>query len=397
MLCGPGYTSKAKQGEPMGCMVDEKEECSAGFACEHTTAMSEARWQCLRREVLLDKPTPRKGEKFVVVRQASFGMLNSVRGGMTAGLLLAALTHRRLLFDWPDVTRNFGATAPARLAPSRQPNAGEWWLAANWTSSWSESGMERRDAKGALLEEVKLERVRDWDSARFVEVQSGATSLPLSPGAVACAARLFGSIRCAKNVRCIQGVAYRVLLSEPTPLLAASLERTLPALPHSTTVVGLHLRSWPKAMEGDDNPPRKVPINDWALSFFDCAELALNEIEGDKVIYFATDNPAFKANATDRLAKFGRVVSTQNEVTHTRTAGKRGAIARTTNGADSAVLDWFALADKSRVFVGTRASTFSDAVIDRGCLGSLDHFWQLGSSGDCGRSTCAAALPLAPG
>lgn len=328
----------------------------------------------------MNTPTPRQGN-FIVVRQASFGMVNSFRGGITAGFLLAALTERRLIFDWPDVVRNF---AGGRLYPARKPKPNEWWLASG--AVWSETGMERRDAKGAAIEEVKIDQVRV--GPRFFQVQSGATSLPSSDPSIACATRLLGSRRCATNVRCIQGAAYRVLLGEPAARLAANL----PA-PAQSTVLGMHLRSWPVAMEGEDNPPRKVPIDDWAHMFFSCAEQALAELQTPALVYFATDEPSFRANATQRLERHDvSVVFGGDEVTHTRPSNKRGARTRSDRGSDNAVADWYALADMSHVFVGTRASTFSDAVIDRGCLGKLTHFWQLGSHGDCGRSTCASAL-----
>lgn len=315
-----------------------------------------------------------------------------------AGLLLAALTHRRIILDWPDVVRNFGATPPARLYPAREPKAGEWWLGNNSSSTWSETGMTRRDAIAATVEEVNLERVREFDSARFVAVQSGATALPMSPGAITCAARLFGSRICATNTRCVQGAAYRILLSQPTQRLKDNLMAVgVPGLDGqgesaASTIVGMHLRSWPKAMEGEDSPPRKVPIDDWATSFFECAEQAVRDIDGNKVIVFATDNPEFKTNATALFAQYGKVLFSTGDVTHTRTVPKSGAVMRTAPGGDSAVLDWFMLAEMSHVFVGTKASTYSNAIIDRGCLGRLTHFWELGISGDCGRSDCKKTL-----
>ena len=61
---------------------------------------------------------------------------------------------------------------------------------------------------------------------------------------------------------------------------------------------------------------------------------------------------------------------------------------RTDAGGDTAVLDFFYNGDRAHYFVGTRASTFSDGIIERGCLSKLDTYWQYGSKMDCKRSAC---------
>ena len=76
------------------------------------------------------------------------------------------------------------------------------------------------------------------------------------------------------------------------------------------------------------------------------------------------------------------------EVTHTRQWHKRGSTARTESGGDTAVLDFYYPAAKAHVFVGTRASTFSDGIIERGCLNNLETYWQYDSKMACKRSAC---------
>ena len=139
------YLDKLWQGETLGCPVHGPNySCSAGVACEETEPWTESRLACLRKELLMDTPLPMPGRKYVIVKQAGFGMANSMRGSVSAGVMLAALTNRRIIVDWGDLTRNFGAMRPLRLTPDRAPEPYEWWLDANSTEAWSETGAPNR-------------------------------------------------------------------------------------------------------------------------------------------------------------------------------------------------------------------------------------------------------------
>ena len=392
------YSDKALQGEPAGCAAaGAAETCRAGVACGGTAPWSDARLACLRRELLLGSDLPREGERYVVVQQAGFGMANSFRGSIAGGVLVAALTGRRIIVDWPDLTRNFGATLPSRLGTARAPGEGEWWRDAARTGFWSETGLKA----GGAVEEVFLERLRVAGAPQFVVSSSGGTSLPVADATRDCAAKLFGSAACVEKKACLAGALSRVVLAEPSEVLLGGMAQIDAAARNAThegrpvdVTLGLHLRSWTPRVEGEEHPSRP-PLDVWGRGFFACAAQALAEIEAKHPgaqlqIHLASDERDFRRNATENFRGHGAVTSAPDamEVTHTRQWHKRGSIKRTDAGGDTAVLDFFYNGDRAHYFVGTRASTFSDGIIERGCLSKLDTYWQYGSKMDCKRSAC---------
>ena len=388
-----GYLDRTAQGEPLGCprpVADRR--CDVGAACAGAALGSAAQTACLRSALLLESAEPVDGQRYVVVQQAGFGMANSFRGSVSAGVLLAAFTGRRLVVDWPDIVRNFGARAPLRLAFDRSPGAGEWWRNGSAAVPWTEAGLRKEG--GAAWEGVLLDRLRGPESPRYVLSSSGGTALPRHPASRACAARIFGSA-CAAAPRCLAGALHRVLLGEPAPQLADRATAALATAPHDV-VVGLHLRTWVEDVEGEDHGPRPESREAWASGFFACAATALRAARAAHpgarfLAYLATDDGSLRPNATAALAAADVALAfapDAMEITHTRTWHKRGSAPRTDGGGDTAILDFYVNGEMAQYFVGTRASTFSDGIIERGCLGALAGFWQYGKSGDCRMSAC---------
>ena len=215
------YADKAAQGEPSGCLADDADACGAAVACARFAPWSAPHFGCLRRELLLDSGEPRPGARYVVMRQAGFGMANSIRGSVNGGVLIAAATSRRLALDWPDLERNFAAAPPLRLAFDRAPEPGEWWLDARNTTFWTETAVGKVEG----VEDVYLDRLRGPSSPTFAISSSGGTSLPGSDATRACAARLFGAA-CAARRACVLGNHGAVPADAPWTLeaLAEDLE-----------------------------------------------------------------------------------------------------------------------------------------------------------------------------
>ena len=383
------YADKASQGEPSGCLADDADACGAAVACARFAPWSAPHFGCLRRELLLDSGEPRPGARYVVMQQAGFGMANSIRGSVNGGVLIAAATNRKLALDWPDLERNFAAAPPLRLAFDRAPEPGEWWLDARNTTFWTETAVGKVEG----VEDVYLERLRGPSSPTFAISSSGGTSLPGSDATRACAARLFGAA-CAARRACLAGALSRLVLDAPSPRLARAVAAVDDASGPADVVVGLHLRSWTPSVEGEEHPSRP-PLDAWGAGFFDCAARALEAVRGASPgaairIYLATDERAFRENATARLGAYGAVAYADPamQVTHTRQWHKRGSTMRTESGGDTAVLDFYYPGAKAHVFVGTRASTFSDGIIERGCLNNLETYWQYDSKMACKRSAC---------
>jgi hypothetical protein len=149
------------------------------------------------------------------------------------------------------------------------------------------------------------------------------------------------------------------------------------------TTVGIHLRGRPPTLEFSfDTKPAEWRAH-VSEACWECAEKLLEQIEGDIVIFLATDTPEYRQVARTRLGKYGRLVFQERSVTHTMRpveASRASEVdklpTQTTDpaGADAAVLDWFLIGSVDVLLMSK--SSFSCTAAWRGIgQGTLRKIW----------------------
>ena len=310
--------------------------CPVAGTCGRLATL-DARHRCVMDE--LWGATGATHTHYVKIVSMHEGLGNNIRG--FAGMVgLAMVTGRGLILSYPDIERNF-------LPPTARPWVGDFETAAR------SAAMEKHGGKpgsgnlriAAMYADNPLYRpelgehrgqptVLSFDSAvlaasPFITARSDATVYNAfnHESIRECVAQAYGLD--LGKASPWQSMVLLSLFGRPSPLLratvgaiqqavgaatvqpsrdgdepAATAADTTPALldQRLQTLVSVHLRTRPKAIERASEVLGTALQRVAALRTLQCAELALAGIPGLKVVYFATDSPQVSVCACERAS-----------------------------------------------------------------------------------------------
>ena len=101
-------------------------ECPVALACQQYSLNHAGKWDCVRRGLMELQPERMEvsGEKYLVLHQEGVGMANCFMWHLRMGMIAAAVTGRKLVFNWPAVSRNFNTNPDHALIASLARLAG---------------------------------------------------------------------------------------------------------------------------------------------------------------------------------------------------------------------------------------------------------------------------------